>query len=191
MNYQNKIIGHEMVDPTQLLANPLNFRIHTKVQKDAMRSMLRNIGWLDEIIVNQRTGVLINGHMRVDIALTDNEPLVPVRYVDLTDEEQNLALATFDNIAALAGTDRDQLELLLSETSTQDGDLLEFLSSLQPPKMPEYDSPLPTDTTDYENQDVGGNKWLIVITCENEWQQGELLEEFESREIECRALSSG
>lgn len=191
-NYQNKIVGHELVDPTQLLANPLNFRIHTNVQKQAMRGMLRDIGWLDEIIVSQRTGVLINGHMRVDIALTDGEPLVPVRYVDLSEDEENLALATFDNIAALAGTDRDQLNDLLGATSASDQNLSDFLSSLQPSKLPEYETPIsPVDSSGYENQDTGESKWLIIIDCENEWHQVELLEELEGRDIQCRALSSG
>jgi hypothetical protein len=191
MNYQNKIIGHEMVPPDQLLANPLNFRIHSKVQKDAMRAMLREIGWLDEIIVNRNSGVLVNGHMRVDIALSDNEPLVPVRYVDLSEEEENLALATFDNVAALAGTDRDQLESLLESTFTKDDDLADFLRSLQPSKLPEYDEPLSPSEDDYSDQDMGGEKWLIIVTCSGEGHQRDLLEQFEQEGLECRPLSSG
>jgi hypothetical protein len=191
MNYQNKIIGHEMVPPDQLLANPLNFRIHSKVQKDAMRAMLREIGWLDEIIVNRNSGVLVNGHMRVDIALSDNEPLVPVRYVDLSEEEENLALATFDNVAALAGTDRDQLESLLESTFTKDDDLADFLRSLQPSNLPEYDEPLSPSEDDYSDQDMGGEKWLIIVTCSGEGHQRDLLEQFEQEGLECRPLSSG
>jgi hypothetical protein len=191
MNYQNKIIGHEMVPPDQLLANPLNFRIHSKVQKDAMRAMLREIGWLDEIIVNRNSGVLVNGHMRVDIALSDNEPLVPVRYVDLSEEEENLALATFDNVAALAGTDRDQLESLLESTFTKDDDLADFLRSLQPSNLPEYDEPLSPSEDDYSDQDIGGEKWLIIVTCSGEGHQRDLLEQFEQEGLECRPLSSG
>jgi hypothetical protein len=191
MGFQNKIIGHEMVPPDQLLANPLNFRIHSKVQKDAMRAMLREIGWLDEIIVNRNSGVLVNGHMRVDIALSDNEPLVPVRYVDLSEEEENLALATFDNVAALAGTDRDQLESLLESTFTKDDDLADFLRSLQPSNLPEYDEPLSPSEDDYSDQDMGGEKWLIIVTCSGEGHQRDLLEQFEQEGLECRPLSSG
>jgi hypothetical protein len=190
MNYDNKIVGHEMVPPDQLLANPLNFRIHSKVQKDAMRAMLREIGWLDEIIVNRNSGVLVNGHMRVDIALSDDEPFVPVRYVDLSEEEENLALATFDNVAALAGTDRDQLESLLESTFTKDDDLADFLRSLQPSKLPEYDEPL-SPSEDYSDQDMGGEKWLIIVTCSGEGHQRDLLEQFEQEGLECRPLSSG
>jgi hypothetical protein len=189
-NFTNKIVGHEMVPPDQLLANPLNFRVHSHVQKDHMRAMLREIGWLDEIIVNRNSGVVVNGHMRVDIALTDNEPLVPVRYVDLTEEEENLALATYDNVAALAGTDRDQLESLLSVTFTDDDGLADFLRSLQPSESQQYETPVQPDNEDYSDQDTGGEKWLIIVTCTSEGHQRDLLEEFEAMDIECRPLSS-
>lgn len=190
-SFENKIVGHEMVPPDQLLANPLNFRVHSHIQKDHMRAMLKEIGWLDEIIVNRNSGVVVNGHMRVDIALTDGEPVVPVRYVDLTEEEENLALATFDNVAALAGTDRDQLDSLLAVTFTDDDGLADFLRSLQPGSTEPYDTPIQPDNEDYSDQGVGMEKWLIVVTCTSEGHQRDLLEYFESEAIECRPLTSG
>jgi hypothetical protein len=184
--YLSKIVGHELVPPDQLLANPNNFRIHSRQQKDAMKATLREVGWLDEIIVNHNSGNIVNGHMRADIALEENEPLVPVRYVDLSDEEEKLALAIFDNVGAMATTDRDVLNSLLAQTRTSDDVLGSFLDSLKPSSIPESDEPM----ADVSNEDMGEEQYLILVTCESEEDQVAMLERFEEEGILCRALNS-
>lgn len=185
--FKNQIVGWEMVAPDQLLANPRNFRVHSKAQKDAMRATLRTVGWMDAVIVNKRTQNIINGHMRVQIALEDNEPEVPVLYVDVDQETENLALATFDNVGLMAGTDRDLLNDLLDETYTTDPILKDFLTSLQPGSIPESDDPI----QDTANEDLGETQWMILVTCESEEEQVALLEQFEKEGLVCRALSTG
>jgi ParB-like chromosome segregation protein Spo0J len=66
-----------------------------------------------EVLVNKRTGFVVDGHLRVAAALEHDEPTVPVRYADLSDEEERLVLATFDPIAALATRANDRLTELL------------------------------------------------------------------------------
>lgn len=185
-SFLNKIVGHEMVPPDQLLANPNNFRVHSRAQKDNMKAMLKEIGWLDEIIVNANSQNMVNGHMRADIAVEENEPYVPVRYVDLTDDEEKLALAFFDNIGAMATTDRDQLNSLLAETKAEDDLLMGFLDSLKPSQIPQGDQPI----EDTSNEDLGETQWLILVTCANEDEQFEMLERFEMEGLTCKALTA-
>lgn len=184
--FSSSIIGHEMVDPEQLLANPKNFRIHSKQQQDAMEAALKELGWIDEIIVNQRTGVMINGHMRVRIALRAGEATVPVRYVDLSEEHENLALATFDNVSGLATIDRDQLSSLLQETNSESDILSAFLDSLKPGEIPSGEEAM----ADNSNEDLGEEQWLILVTCATEQEQFELLEQFEHDGIVSKALNT-
>lgn len=127
-----RIIGEGMENPEQLLANPANFRVHSTEQGDALEGGLNAIGWIQRVLVNQRTGHLIDGHLRVQRALRRGEKQIPVAYVDLDENEERIALATLDPIAAMAGTDEEQLATLLEEIKTDDLDLANFLHDLMP-----------------------------------------------------------
>ena len=61
-NFRNRIVGYEEVDPEQLLANPRNWRIHPQNQQEALEGVLEEVGWIDDIIVNQQTGFVVDGH---------------------------------------------------------------------------------------------------------------------------------
>lgn len=128
--WKNRIVGHEDVAPDQLLANPQNYRMHPKRQQDALAGALNELGWIQDVIVNQTTGNLIDGHLRVSLALRNGEATVPVKYVELTEAEEKLALATFDPLTALAETDAEILDGLLRDVQTADADLMDMLSEL-------------------------------------------------------------
>jgi DNA modification methylase len=102
--WKNRIVGHGEEDADQLLANPRNWRIHPKAQQDVLKGVLAQIGWVQDVIVNQRTGFVVDGHARVALAISAGER-VPVVYVDLSDEEEAAILATLDPISAMAGKD--------------------------------------------------------------------------------------
>lgn len=112
-HWRNRIVGSDVVAADQLLANPYNWRIHPKHQQEALAASLNGVGWVQEIVVNQRSGHVIDGHLRAALAISRGE-MVPVKYVDLSDDEERLVLATLDPLAALAATDRDMLEDILS-----------------------------------------------------------------------------
>lgn len=111
--WQNRIVGEGVERADQLLANPMNFRIHPKNQQDAMTGVLNQVGWVQRVIVNKRTGHIVDGHLRVSLAISAGAQDVPVVYVDLTDAEEALILATLDPISAMAATDADKLRELM------------------------------------------------------------------------------
>lgn len=129
-HWSNRIVGHDLTAPDQLLANPLNFRVHPKPQQQALAGVLGEIGWIQSVIVNQRTGHVVDGHLRVQLALSRGEAEIPVVYVDLDDAEERLALATIDPLAAMATTDTAQLDALLQGVSTTDTAVQEMLADL-------------------------------------------------------------
>lgn len=128
--WRSRIVEHGEEDPTQLLAHPLNPKVHPKYQQDVMSAVLEEIGWIDEVIVNQETGHVVNGHLRVALAISKGEPLVPVRYVSLTPDEEAKALAVFDPIAALAVTDSVALTELLESIETDSEHIQKMLDDL-------------------------------------------------------------
>lgn len=130
--WRNRIIGQGTEAPDQLLANPRNFRRHPAHQQRALEGSLAEIGWVQTIIVNRRTGHVVDGHLRVELALRAGEAQVPVLYVDLSEAEEQIALLSLDPIAALATQDDAQLADLIAAAKPDDARLAEFLASLRP-----------------------------------------------------------
>ena len=129
-SWQNRVVGTGEEAPDQLLANPKNWRIHPKAQQDGLEAVLDRVGWVQSVVVNRRTGFLVDGHLRVTLAMRRGEAKVPVVYVDLTAEEEDLVLATMDPLAGLAATDRDQLAALLDAAHQEDPTLQALLDSI-------------------------------------------------------------
>lgn len=138
--WHNRIVGYEEVAPDSLLANELNFRVHPAFQQNALKGALDEIGWIQDIIVNRRTSerwgndqgveTLIDGHLRVMLAMRHNQEYVPVKYVDLEPEEERLALLSLDPITALATHDAQKLDDLLREINTGDEALQQLFDDL-------------------------------------------------------------
>jgi ParB-like chromosome segregation protein Spo0J len=124
---QNRIVGHGEEDPTQLLANPQNFRRHNGKQLDALRGSLK-IGWVKTVIVNKHTGHVVDGHARVEEAMRQNLATIPVTYIDLSEAEERLMLASLDPISEMAYTDEKALESLLADVPVPQGDDLDAVA---------------------------------------------------------------
>ena len=100
--WRNRIVGHGDVAPDQLLANPRNWRTHLRAQQRALAGALTEVGWVPQVLVNRTTGNLVDGHLRVELAISRGEPTVPVTYVELTEDEERVVLAS------LRGRDLDR-----------------------------------------------------------------------------------
>lgn len=129
--WRNRIIRTGEEAPDQLLANPRNWRVHPKHQQNVLTGVLESVGWVTHVIVNERTGHVVDGHARVGLAISRNEPTVPVTYVDLTEQEEALILATLDPISALAGSDKDTFGELMRWVETDDVAVQRLLDDLQ------------------------------------------------------------
>lgn len=130
--WRSRIVGEGEISPEELLANPFNFRVHSTEQGRALDGALDEIGWIQRVVVNRSTGHVVDGHLRVTRAMRRNEPTIPVLYVDLSENEERIALATLDPIGAMAGTDNDMLADLLAQVEANNEPLLEFLQELTP-----------------------------------------------------------
>lgn len=128
--WRNRIIGYGEEAPDQLLANPRNWRIHPKFQQDALSGVLDEVGWVQDVLVNKATGYVIDGHLRVALAISRGEPTVPVKYVELTEAEEAKVIATLDPLAALAVADSEVLADLLAQVETENEAVGELLNDL-------------------------------------------------------------
>lgn len=124
--WQSRIVGYGEERPDQLMAHPENWRVHTKRQRVALTQLLDKVGWVQNVLVNKRTGRVLDGHLRVGEAIARGESAVPVTYVDLPEDEERLVLASLDPIASLAVTDSSSLMALVADVDIE-GELAQLL----------------------------------------------------------------
>src|SRR5690349_9608417 len=84
--WRKRIVRHGDARPGSLLPNPRAWRRHPDAQHRALAGALTDVGWVAEVIVNVRTGTLVDGHLRVQLALARGEESVPVTYVQLSED---------------------------------------------------------------------------------------------------------
>ena len=171
-SWRNRIVGHGEADPAQLLAHPANWRRHPPAQAKALAAVLGQIGWVAAVIVSIRSGLLIDGHLRVKQALENGELTVPVLYVDLDEHEERLVLATLDPIGEMATANSEALTALLAAITAPD-ELTSMLTGLADryrivlPGLTDPDvAPPPPDAGDVwvqpdELYDLGDHRLLI------------------------------
>lgn len=161
----NRIVGHGEEQVDQLLANPLNFRLHPDNQQQALAGAIDDIGFIRSVTVNQRTGRVVDGHLRVTLAARSGVESLPVEYVDLSEAEEAQALLSLDPIAAMAASDKAKLDELMRAVQSDDERVQAMISEIAikenlfiPDEFPEY-------TEDVEN-DV---EYLTCPECGHKW----------------------
>lgn len=79
--WRNRIVDHDVVLAGDLTANPANARMHPRAQRAALGALLDGVGFIAPVIVNRTTGLIVDGHLRVEQASERNEsvPVVPQR----------------------------------------------------------------------------------------------------------------
>ena len=125
--WRSRIVGEATVDPRTLTEHPDNWRLHPGLQQRALAGVLDEVGWVQRVLVNRRSGRLIDGHLRVALARERGEASIPVQYVDLSEAEEAAVLATLDPITGLARADASALEQTLKRVRTESGAVQQLL----------------------------------------------------------------
>lgn len=129
--WQSRIVGHDKVRADQLLANPRNHRRHPQKQREVVAASIEELGFCKSVIVNQRTGYIVDGHERVMQALgAGDDTLVDVEYVDLSEEDERKLLLILDASSELAEVDAEACNSLIEESAFDLSELSDFAGSL-------------------------------------------------------------
>ena len=104
VDIRDRIVELRRVKASDLIPNPKNWRKHPIAQKAAMSGVLAEVGYVDALIARETPEglALIDGHLRAE---TTPDMEVPVLVLDVTEEEADYILATFDPLSSLAGVD--------------------------------------------------------------------------------------
>ncbi len=104
--WRSRITGSGAVKVGEARPHALNFRIHPAHQSAALAASLDQVGWVQQVVVNTTTGNMIDGHLRLELARQRGEFELPCLFVELSEDEERLVLASLDPIAAMAEADR-------------------------------------------------------------------------------------
>jgi hypothetical protein len=110
MIIQSKSI--EMVDVSKIVPNPKNPNKHPKEQIERLSRLIDFQGFRQPLIISNRSGFLVAGHGRLEMALYKGITELPVMYQDFESEAQEYAFVVSDNeIQRWAETDRSMVQL--------------------------------------------------------------------------------
>lgn len=130
MEINDRIKELRRVPANTLRPNPKNWRRHPESQLNAIRAVLQEIGFAGAELVRELDDgslELIDGHAR---ALIAGNAIVPVLVLDLTEDEADKLLLTYDPLSAMAESDDDALNLLLSSVDSDSASIKTLLDSL-------------------------------------------------------------
>lgn len=162
-----------------------NARTHSEEQVAQIAAAIREWGWTNPILVDEAGGI-IAGHGRVLAARTLGIDRVPVMVAAGWSEAQKRAYILADNkLAENAGWDRELLRLEVADLDAMGFDLAltgfseaDLRTISAPPNEPDTSSRM------------AGLEYRIIVDCEDEAEQTELLDRFEREGLKCRALIS-
>ena len=130
MNIRDRIKELRRVPADQLQPNPKNWRKHPEAQANALRGVLAEVGIASAVLARETPEgglMLIDGHLRTE---TLHNAEIPVLVLDVSEEEADKILATFDPLGAMAESDADALRALLEEVETGSQELADMLTAL-------------------------------------------------------------
>jgi hypothetical protein len=184
MTIRNRIKGHRRIRAGDLVPHEWNFRIHPDHQKAALAALYREVGFTRSLLAYELPDGrlrLIDGHLRRDL---DPDMEVDVEILDVNDEEARTLLLSLDPLAALAETQAQFHDRLMSLTVTDAPELEALWRATVEASVANLKPPEPTSVLDIPAQ------YLVLIECRDESHQVALLNRFQQEGLDCRALVS-
>lgn len=107
-------------DPEELKPDPGNPRTIDEEARDRLRRTLTHFGFVEPLVVNTRTGLLVGGHQRRALAIELGINPVPVVEVDIPPEEAKALAIALNNADAQGRWEPELLSARLSELKAFD-----------------------------------------------------------------------
>ncbi len=182
---RNRIARHVRIRAGDLVPHEFNPRIHTDVQRRALERLYEEIGFARSLLAYSLADgrlKLIDGHLRASMN-PDQE--VDVEVLDVNDAEARALLLAIDPLAQLAGYDGDALDKL-RKVAENDSAAVMFLMQAVHDAADRTRRAMKQTT----NEDQAPEQFFILVECDDEAQQRELLARFHQEGLTCRAKLS-
>ncbi len=188
MTLRNRIKRHVRIRAGDLVPHELNPRCHPEAQRRALQELYREIGFARSLLAYELPDgrlKLIDGHLRAGL---DPEQEVEVEVLDVSDAEARALLLSIDPLVLLADYDAQTLDELRQVTTTDSAVLNDLWQSISR-------SGAATEATLADARGRAGDQappeqYLILIECDNEQHQVELLQRYQQEGLKCKTLLS-
>jgi hypothetical protein len=181
---RNRILRHVRVRAGDLVPHELNPRVHSDAQRRALQMLYEEIGFARSLLAYPLADgrlKLIDGHLRA--AMTPDEE-VEVEVLDVNDGEARALLLAIDPLAQLAGYDSDTLDRLRQSVEADSAAVKSLWETLEAASE-RTNRDLPRG-----DKDALPEQYYVLIECEDEAQQRELLARFQEEGLKCQAKMS-
>ena len=106
----------ELVDIDKVVINPHNRNVHSEKQLEVLSKLIKVRGFRNPLIISKRSGFLVAGHGRVEVAKKLGIDKLPVMYQEFENEADEYAYMISDNeIAKHATLDNESMLVDLKE----------------------------------------------------------------------------
>jgi len=178
-----KEVRYERRALDELVAADYNPRTISGPAMNGLKRSLDRFGLVQPIVVNAKTSTIVGGHQRVRALLAQGEKEVQVALVELSPAEER-ALNVALNSPHIAGEFTDGLQSLLEQIRAESPQLMDDLRL--DALLDDLNDTLP-EPGDAGVDDIG-ETFAIIVECDSEAHQREMLETFEQEGLTCRAI---
>jgi hypothetical protein len=178
---RNRIIRHVRVRAGDLLPHELNPRVHSDAQRRALEMLYEEIGFARSLLAYPLADgrlKLIDGHLRASM---DPGQEVDVEVLDVNDAEARALLLAIDPLVQLAGYEATTLESLREQVEADSAAIKSLWQTLQEA------SERTKRALARDDGDGPPEQFYVLIECDDEEQQRELLERFCAEGLRCQA----
>lgn len=177
---RNRIVRHVRVRAGDLVPHELNPRVHSEAQRRALEMLYEEIGFARSLLAYPLADgrlKLIDGHLR---AAMNPDQEVDVEVLDVNDAEARALLLAIDPLAQLAGYDAEILERLRDTVEANSAAVKSLWQTLQ-------EAAQRTRRAVKRDEANVAEQYYVLIECEDESHQRELLERFHKEGLPCQA----
>jgi hypothetical protein len=179
---RNRIVRHVRVRAGDLVPHEMNPRVHSDAQRRALEMLYAEIGFARSLLAYPLADgrlKLIDGHLR---ATMNPDQVVEVEVIDVNDAEARALLLAIDPLAQLAGYEPEMLDKLRHLVEADSASTKFLFQAIQ-------------EASDgarrfLKRDDEPEERYAILIECEDEEQQRDLLERFHKEGLKCQAKMS-
>lgn len=189
------------MDVSKLTPAPRNPKLH---DIDGIRASMTELGYIEPVILDERTGKLISGHGRVETLTAAREAgleppdgiivtprgvwQVPVvrGWGSLDDASAETALVALNRYVERGGWDNEALTTILADLDVEHRAVAGYPED-EYAALIGLDAPTASVPSGDQRDEIR-HSYGVIIECEDEQAQAELLDRFLEEGLTCRAL---
>jgi len=186
------VVKYQRVKLTELHEDPANARMHPDENLADIRASLKEFGQVEPLVV-AKSGKVIGGNGRLKVMRELGWEECDVAYTDFSDMKTTALGIALNRAGERAEWDKDTLETILKGLEVDEAEMQRSLEELQREISASEDQE-DIDIEDHESgEDQSGDlvdKHCVLIHCDDEQHQLELLERFQQEGLTCRSLTA-